>query len=50
MYDFFLESGEFDDIPTKLNKIVDDVSNDVEHLPGLQVGFCTLIDYFNYKN
>lgn len=33
----FLESDEFDEIPIKLNKILEEVSNDVEHLPELQV-------------
>lgn len=35
----FLESDEFDDIPIKLNTILEEVSYDVEHLPELQVSF-----------
>lgn len=39
IYDIFLESAEFDDIPVKLNNILKEVSDDVEHLPELLVSF-----------
>lgn len=39
MYTPFLESSECDDIPSKLNDILVEVSNEVKHLPELQVSF-----------
>lgn len=39
----FSESEEFDCIPVRLNKILENVINDVELLPELQVSFNTII-------